>query len=41
MSCSMYGEVVDNAQRMSDSTSNRFRALDLIVSNEEKPHSHR
>ena len=37
MSC----EVVVNAQRMSDSTSSPFRALDLISSNAEKPHSHR
>ena len=27
----MSGEVVDNVQRMSDSTSSRFRALDLIL----------
>ena len=34
----MSSEVVDNAPRMSDSTSSGFRALDLIVS---KTHSHR
>ena len=37
----MSGEVLDNVQRMSDSTSSRFRALDLIVSNAEKLPSHR
>ena len=40
-SCSMSNELVDDAQRMSDSTSSRFCALYLIVSNAEKPHSHR
>ena len=37
----MSGEVVDNAQRMSDSTSCRFRALELMGSRTEKPYSHR
>ena len=34
----MSSEVVDSAQRMSDSTSSGFRALNLIVS---RTHSHR
>ena len=37
----MSGEVVDNAQQMSDSKSSPFIALDLILSNAEKLHSHR
>ena len=40
-SCAMSGEIVDNAQQISDSKSSRFRALDLIVNNAEKPHSQR
>ena len=33
----MLGEVIEIAQRMSHSTSSLFRALDLMVSIDEKP----